>query len=34
MASYGPAQDQHMPVRGFNASEVREMLKKGMLADA
>lgn len=28
---YGPPQDQHVPVRGFNSSEVREVLKKGEL---
>ncbi|MCJ1298577.1 hypothetical protein MMC08_001367 [Hypocenomyce scalaris] len=28
-AHYGPPQDQHMPVRGFNAQDTKEALKKG-----
>ncbi|CEJ62132.1 hypothetical protein PMG11_10642 [Penicillium brasilianum] len=27
--SSSPAQDQHVPVRGFNAAEVKNVLKKG-----
>ena len=29
-ASHGPPQEQHVPVRGFNALEVRDTLKNGM----
>lgn len=28
-ASHGPPQEQHVPVRGFNALEVRDTLKNG-----
>lgn len=30
-AQYGPPQDQHTPVRGFNAQETKDALKKGRL---
>lgn len=29
-----PAQDQHVPVRGFNAAEAKNALKKGMAGHA
>ncbi|KAJ5665372.1 uncharacterized protein N7477_007820 [Penicillium maclennaniae] len=28
-AASGPAQDQHVPVRGFNAAEAKSLLKRG-----
>lgn len=33
-SSYGPPPDQHVPVRGFNSLEVRDMLKKGAIMAA
>ena len=30
--SAGPAQEQHVPVRGFNAGEAKAALKRGMCA--
>lgn len=29
-----PAQDQHVPVRGFNAAEAKNLLKKGRIGRA
>ena len=30
-AQYGPPQDQHTPVRGFNVQETKDTLRKGRL---
>lgn len=29
----GPTHEQHTPVKGFNAQEIRDALKKGMASD-
>lgn len=33
-AASGPTQEQHVPVRGFNASEAKNILRKGKLGQS